>query len=65
MNDPLNPHSDPEGGLPYLVCEARARLGPSVTPEQVAEDIGSRGHPDVTVEAIRLVWDEGHLPTGV
>jgi hypothetical protein len=49
-------------GLPRLVLEARARLGPDATPEAVADDLRARGVPDVGVDEVRQLWDEGHLP---
>ena len=48
--------------LPRLVLEARVRLGPDATPEQVADDVRAQGFPEVTVEDVRQLWDEGHLP---
>ncbi len=49
-------------GLPRLVLEARARLGPEATPERVTEEVRTHGVPGVTVEEVRQLWDEGHLP---
>ncbi len=51
-------------GLPLETLETRLRLGPGATPEQVAEDIRGRGLVGVTVEEVRSLWDEGHLPVG-
>jgi hypothetical protein len=51
-------------GLPRLVLEIRARLGASVTPEQVAGEVRANGMPAVTDEEVRQVWDEGHLAGG-
>jgi hypothetical protein len=53
-----------EPGLPRLVLEARVQLGPDATPEEVADDIRAKGYPEVTVEEVRQLWDEGHLPVG-
>ncbi len=50
-------------GLPRLVLEARARLGPDATPERVAEEVRAYV-PRVTDEEVRQLWDEGHLPIG-
>jgi len=52
-----------DAGLPRLVLESRARLGPEATPERVAEDVRAQ-IPEVTVEEVRQTWDEGHLPVG-
>ena len=49
-------------GLPRLVLEIRTRLGAKATPEQVAAEVRANGVPDVTVEDVRQLWDEGHLP---
>lgn len=49
-------------GLPSLVLEIRARLGGSVTPEQVAAEVRAAGFPNTSDEDVRQVWDEGHLP---
>ncbi|MBX9582999.1 MAG: hypothetical protein K2X87_22060 [Gemmataceae bacterium] len=46
-------------GLPRLVLEARTRIGPDATPEQVAEELKAGG-VDTDVESVRAVWDEGH-----
>jgi hypothetical protein len=51
-------------GLPRLVLEIRARLGASVTPEQVAVEVRANGIPEVTDDEVRQLWDEGHLPGG-
>ena len=52
---------DQSPGLPRLVLEARVRLGPDATPEEVADDL--RGQlPKVTTAQVRDAWDEGHLP---
>lgn len=56
--------ADQNPGLPRLVLEARARLGPDATPEGVADDLRARGVPGVSVDAVRQLWDEGHLPRG-
>ena len=49
-------------GLIRQVLEARTRLGPAATPEVVVDDLRGRGLTGVTVEEVRDVWDEGHLP---
>jgi hypothetical protein len=49
-------------GLIRQVLEARTRLGPEATPDEVAEDVRAHGLDTVTVEEVRDVWDEGHLP---
>ena len=49
-------------GLPRLVLEIRARLGPGATPEQVAAEVRAGGIRMATDEEVRQVWDEGHLP---
>ena len=49
-------------GLPRLVLEIRARLGPAATPEQVAAEVRASGIRMATDEEVRQVWDEGHLP---
>ena len=46
-------------GLPRLVLETRVRLGPLVSPEEVAQDLQARG-VNTTTDAVREVWDEGH-----
>lgn len=51
-------------GLPRLVLEARVRLGAGATPEEVTDDVRAQGFPEVTVEGVRQLWDEGHLPVG-
>jgi hypothetical protein len=51
-------------GLPRLVLEARVRLGPDTTPEEVTDDVRAQGFPEVTVEGVRQLWDKGHLPVG-
>ncbi len=60
-------HENPEGqpcretvvGLPRMVLEARTRLGPTATPEQVARELQNHG-VDTTADIVRKVWDEGH-----
>lgn len=49
-------------GLPALVLEIRARLGPSAAPEQVAAELRAAGYPNTSDEDMRQVWDEWHLP---
>ena len=49
-------------GLIRQALDARMRLGPTATPAMIVEDLRSRGLPGVTVEEIRDIWDEGHLP---
>jgi len=49
-------------GLIRQVLEARTRLGPAATPEAVVDDLHGRGLATVTVDEVRDVWDEGHLP---
>jgi hypothetical protein len=49
-------------GLPRLVLEARMFLGPDATPEQVTDEVRAHGIPTATVEEVRQLWDEGHLP---
>jgi hypothetical protein len=49
-------------GLPSLVLEIRARLGPSASPEQVAAELRAAGYPNTSDEDVRQLWDEGHLP---
>jgi hypothetical protein len=49
-------------GLPRLVTEIRARLGPGATPEHVAAEVRASGIRMATDEEVRQVWDEGHLP---
>jgi hypothetical protein len=46
-------------GLPRLVLETRAHLGPAATPEEVATRLREQG-VETDVDAIREVWDEGH-----
>jgi len=48
-----------------LVLEARVRLWPDATPGAVADDLRTHGLPDVTVDEVRQLWDEGHLPPDV
>jgi hypothetical protein len=66
---PMNPdsthqtHSGKQApGLPRLVLEVRMWLGPDATPEQVTDEVRIRGILTVTVEEVRQLWDEGHLP---
>jgi hypothetical protein len=49
-------------GLIRQVLEARTRLGPAATPEVIVDDLRERGLASVTVEEVRSLWDEGHLP---
>jgi hypothetical protein len=49
-------------GLIRQVLEARTRLGPAATPEEIVEDLHGRGLATVTVAEVRDLWDEGHLP---
>ena len=59
-----DPTAQPSGamvmGLPRMVLEARTRMGPDATPEQVAEELKAGGL-DTDLESVRAVWDEGHL----
>jgi hypothetical protein len=48
-------------GLPALVLEARASLGPNASPEQVAAELRAAGYPNTSDEDVRQLWDEGHL----
>jgi hypothetical protein len=59
---PTPERDDQLPGLPMKVLNARARLGPTATPEEVAEHLRSNGMPDVTADEVRDLWDEGHLP---
>ena len=49
---------DHRTGLPRMVLEARSRLGPAATPEQVAGELQEKGISDATPQAVRDVWDE-------
>jgi hypothetical protein len=51
-------------GLPSIVLEIRARLGPTASPEQVAAEARAAGYPNTSDEDVRQLWDEGHLPNG-
>lgn len=57
-----DPTDQPSGamvmGLPRMVIEARARMGPEATPEKVAEELKAGG-VDTTADAVRQLWDEG------
>ena len=62
QNPPRDPATSPvrdAAGLPRLVLEARTRLGPTVTPEQVTRELQAKG-VRTTVEDVRSVWDEGN-----
>ena len=62
QNAPRDPATSPArgaAGLPRLVLETRTRLGPTVTPEQVARELQAKG-VRTTVEDVRAVWDEGN-----
>jgi hypothetical protein len=56
-------HPDPEGqpsrdmviSLKRMVQEARTRLGPAATPEQVAAELKARG-VDTTPAAVKEFW---------
>ena len=61
-NAPSRGADNQDAGLPRRVLEARVRLGPDATPEAVADDLRAHGLPDVTVDEVRQLWDEGHLP---
>jgi hypothetical protein len=50
-------------GLPRLVCETHAHLGPQATPEQVTEDLKARGI-DTCVEDVRQCWPESGKLSG-
>lgn len=47
-----------EPGLPRLVCEAHARLGPQATPQQVCDELTKRG-VRTTADAVTACWPEG------
>lgn len=49
------PSRDQVMGLPRLVIETRARLGPTATPEQVLADLKARDI-DTTLEEVRSLW---------
>jgi hypothetical protein len=51
-------------GLPSVVLQIRARLGPNASPEQVAAEVRASGFPNTSDEDVRQLWDEGHLPGG-
>ncbi len=59
---PTPERDDQPPGLPVRVLEARARLGPVATPEEVADHLRGNGMPDVTADEVRDLWDEGHPP---
>jgi hypothetical protein len=50
-------------GLPRLVLETHARLGPKATPEQVVDELRCGG-VEATVEEVRSLWPEGGNQTG-
>jgi hypothetical protein len=54
--DELSDHTVP--GLPRLVCETHARLGPQATPQQVCDAIKAQG-VETTVEDVKACWPEG------
>jgi hypothetical protein len=58
-NPAAQPPRQPAVGLPRMVLETRTRLGPTVTPEQVTQELQSKG-VQTTLEDVRSVWDEGH-----
>ncbi len=45
-------------GVPRMVTEARTRLGPDTTAEQVFEELKQRGL-DVTLDDVKTGWDRG------
>ena len=59
---PTPERDDMTPGLPRRFLETRARLGPSATPEEVADELRAHGMPGVTADEVRDLWDEGHLP---
>lgn len=67
MPDPTTtdelPAHDPMIGLPRLVVETHARLGPLATPQQVADDLKAHGI-DTCVEDVRACWPEGGSLSG-
>ena len=62
-----DPGAEPTGvevkGLPRLVLETHARLGPKATPEQVVDELRCGG-VEATVEEVRSLWPEGGNQTG-
>jgi hypothetical protein len=50
-------------GLPRLVCESHARLGPLVTPEEVVADLRVHGI-ETTADDVRACWPEGGRLSG-
>lgn len=59
--DELTDHTEP--GLPRLVCETHARLGPQATPQQVCDDLKAQG-VKTTVEDVKACWPEGGKLSG-
>lgn len=59
--DELSDHTQP--GLPRLVCETHARLGPQATPQQVADELRRQG-VETTVEDVKACWPEGGKLSG-
>ena len=45
-------------GVPRMVTEARGRLGPDSTAEQVLAELKARGL-DVTLDDVKSGWDRG------
>lgn len=57
------PVNDPTAGLPRMVVETHARLGPHATPQQVADDLTARGI-DTSVDDVKQCWPEGGKLSG-
>ncbi|HYH69047.1 MAG TPA: hypothetical protein VD866_30410 [Urbifossiella sp.] len=54
--DEMTDHTEP--GLPRMVCETHAHLGPQATPQQVCDAIKAKG-VETTVEDVKACWPEG------
>lgn len=50
-------------GLPRMVLEAHARLGPQATPQQVCDELKARG-VDTCVDDVKACWPESGKLSG-
>ena len=62
QSDPAVEPAECDKGLPRLVLEARAHLGPNATPEEVVVELRTAHGVEATPHDVRELWPSDNAP---